>query len=438
MGDLSFKLHKAQVKIHKQIKKLPKSTREALIFCARQFGKSYLGCLMAIEDCIQTPGVQVTIIGPSIKQTVKICRPRIATISADAPKGLMVQTRSQNIWRFKNGSILTLEGFDTVLESMRGQTNHRVYMEETGTATADADDYEYMVHSVIIPTLMHAKGKLIHLTTPSKIVDHPLHTITLPKCKLNKSFYKFTIEDNPRLTKRDIAQEIEITGGIDNVACQRELYCEIVRDESIVVVPTFIEEMHVGEVALQDWYVPLVCGDFGGVNDLHCFHLIAYDHNRGRVVVLEEKWFPNRTPTSVIVDGLREWDTYSTSRVLDAHGQTQVDLAGLKYSTTVPIVKDSFDSTVHFIRDMFYRNQVLINPSCELLVETLRSGTFNKKRTDFMRTSTLGHLDALMSLVYGLRSVNKITDNRPIAHKEKVYTPERFLPNNVTKELSKL
>ena len=134
-----------------------------------------------------------------------------------------------------------------------------------------------------------------------------------------------------------------------------------------------------------------------------------------------EKWFPTMTPTSKIVASLIEWDVHTTTRAVDSAGQTQIDLASLKYPTSYPVIKDKFDPTIHYIRDEFYRNRVLIHPTCKLLVETLRSGTLNKKKTDLARTSTLGHMDALMSLIYGLRSVNRVTDKRPRPNREKTF-----------------
>jgi len=434
-GIISWKLHLAQKKIYKTIRSLDDSIREVLVFCARRFGKSYLGCTMAIEDCLQNPNAQVFIIAPTIKQASNICQFLIREIAKDAPEGTIKQTRSTHRWSFRNGAQLILAGFDTALEAMRGADSYRVYIEETGLATKDKDEYEYMLYSVIFPTLMHSSGKVIHLTSPSKIVDHPLHTITLPKCRSTDAYFEFSIEDNPLLTPEQIEQEIELLGGRDSVAVQRELFVKIVRDESITAVPAFNEEFHVYDSEPSKYLKYLITGDFGGSVDLHVFHRIAYDHDLGKVLVVEEKWFPNMTPTSVIKESLEEWDTYTTTRVIDCPSQTQIDLSSLGYATALP-KKDKFDATVLFIRDAFHRDSVLVHSGCKLLIETLRSGTLNKRKSDWERTASLGHCDAIMSLVYGLRSVDKATDFRPKPKRSEVFTIEYRDP--IESELEKL
>jgi len=415
-GILHWKLHAAQKLIYDLTKALPSSQREALIFCARGFGKSFLGVILALEDCLNNPGVQVAIVGPSIKQTKKIVTPLIKFISKDAPQGLVTPHKSTDTWKIANGSTLTLAGYDTATESLRGQTLFSIYLEETGFSTADLDEYVYILYSVLMPTLRARVGaRLIHLTTAARVVDHPLHLETLPKCKMNNAFYKFTIEDNPMLSRTQIDKEIETLGGIDSITVKRELFCEIVRDDAITIVPTFNESTHVQAIEATETPRPFkyyVGGDLGYTNDLSCFLLAGYDHDIGKVVVIDEKWFEPTTPTSVMVEALKEWKEYKPTYIVDIQGNTRIDMAVLGLGTALP-VKDKFDSTITFIRNEFYNDKLIIDPKCKLLVETLRSATFNKAKTDFQRTATLGHADALMALVYLLRSIDKQSDLRP-------------------------
>ena len=92
-GDLSWKLHLNQKIIYEQLREI--DAREAVVTCARRFGKSYMAVVMAIEDCLQNPGITVRIIGPEIKQTANIVHPLIMKISADAPNGLIQRMKSE-------------------------------------------------------------------------------------------------------------------------------------------------------------------------------------------------------------------------------------------------------------------------------------------------------------------------------------------------------
>jgi hypothetical protein len=424
-GHLRWKLHKAQRIIYDLVKSLPRDQREALIFCARGFGKSYLEVVLALEDAIQNEDVKVAIVGPTLLQTKKIVTPLMKLITKDAPKGLIKQHRSTDTWQIDSGSCIALGGFDTILESFRGQSLFNIYMEETGFAKADADEYEYMLYSVLMPTLRsRIGGRIAHFTTPSRVVDHPLHTWTLPKCKLANAFYKFTIEDNPLLTTEQIEREIETLGGRGSVTVDRELFCEIRRDDSITVVTTFDEKRHVDAIEPTHQLAWMVGGDLGYTDDLNAFLRGGYDHNLGKVIIRDERWFEPTTASSVIVKNLQEWsaekrwrfESYrlampDVTHVVDIQGNTRTDMSALGLSTAEP-VKDKFDSTITFIRNEFYNDRLVIHPDCKLLIETLRSATFNKQKTDFLRTSALGHADMLMALVYLLRSIDRNTDLR--------------------------
>jgi hypothetical protein len=423
-GVLSFKLHAAQKIIYQDLKKLDKDTREVLIFCARRFGKSYLGLILALEKALSKPNIQVAIVGPTLKQTTNITTPLLKKIAQDAPIDLIKRTKSEARWNLSNGSTLLIGGYDSIAESLRGLELAEIYLEETGQATPDSEEYNYILYSILYPTLMHSRGRLVHLTTPSRIIDHPLHTETLPKCRLSNSFYLYDIEKNPLLSKEDITKEIELLGGSNSIAVLRELYCEIVRDDSITVVTTFDEARHVAELTPTHPLKYCVGGDLGYTNDLSAFVLAGYDHNLGKVLVLNELSFEPETPSKKIVDTLNEqWGQYKPTYIVDIQGNTRTDMSGLGLSTVTPI-KDKFDSTITFIRNEFYQDKLHIDTKCTLLIETLRSGIFNKQKTDFKRTASLYHLDMLMALVYLLRSIDKSIDLRPKPSKQNMWIIE--------------
>jgi hypothetical protein len=203
---------------------------------------------------------------------------------------------------------------------------------------------------------------------------------------------------------------------------QRELFCQIVRDEAITVVPTFDAALHVADITPAHPLKWLVGGDLGYTGDLSAFVLCGYDHNTGKVIVADEKWFPPTTASAEIVSTLTSlWGDRNPTYVVDIQGNTRTDMSTMGFAAAVP-VKDKFDSTITFIRNEFYRNALIINPRCSLLLETLRSLTFTKNKADFRRTATLGHGDMLMALVYALRSIDKTTDLRPKPKRENIFT----------------
>jgi hypothetical protein len=363
---------------------------------------------MALEDCLRTPNANVLFVGPSIKQTLDIVRLLFPEILVDAPKGLVNPSKSEKRWHFSNGSQLMLAGFDTARESIRGLRANAVYLEESGSA--DSEYFEYVIKSVLYPTLMHSRGKLLHLTTPALTIDHPLHTVTIPQTSKEGAFFKYTIRDNPMLTPEIIEAEIDSLGGYDSPHTKRELFCEIVKDENIIVVPQFDDRKHVAEVSLPEDAYYWVAGDVGGVRDKTVFLLCARDYSTDKICIVREMVADSQTPTSEIVKRALEMEGgRKLPRFVDAPGQLFVDLSSTYGFSCFPPQKLEFEHNIHRLQTAFWKDQVVVHPDCRLLITTLRSGQLNKQRTDFSRTSTLGHCDALAALIYALRHA----DQRP-------------------------
>lgn len=431
-GVLSWKFHAGQQVVYDSIKKLPSNVKEALALIARRWGKSYAGCAMAIEDCLRTPGATVAIIAPTIKQAANIVAPLIREIIKDAPKGLIRQSKSQYKYVFANGSELILGGFDTAVESFRGLKLYNIYLEESGQAAQD--DYEYILSSVLLPTLLHTHGRIIHLTTLSRVPNHPLHTVTIPKTKLAGSFFSYDIYANPLLTKEDIEEFCQAMGGPESPAWKRECLNILSRDETVLCIPEWDASKYVRELPLPERYNIWVGGDLGGTRDKSVLHIISYDFVNDCILFLDELAFDNSTSTKAITAAAKAKEAnYQRPmlRRIDASGQTLTDLMQTyEYPAMLPD-KTSLDASVNVIRHHLTQGKVLISPKCKLLIATLESQTFNKQRTDLERTNELGHGDALMSAVYGIRHAVK-TNPYPANYKQPRsthYTEDPY-PNN--------
>ena len=152
-GMLDWKLWDQQLQIYDQIRNLPDDVDEAVILCARQYGKSHLGILCAIEDCLTYDDVCILIVGPTIKQTRNIVTPRLRRIAKDAPEGLIRPSKSEGKW-FIGTSELVMGGMDQDSGSERGKTLQNCYIEEI--VDSDADKYIDSLRSDIGPA--HSLG----------------------------------------------------------------------------------------------------------------------------------------------------------------------------------------------------------------------------------------------------------------------------------------
>lgn len=414
-GRLYWKLHRGQRPIYKILRNM--DTRKRVVLCSRRFGKSFLGVVMALEDCLSPPYDEpVRIIGPEVKQTVDIIEPILNKISIDAPEGLIKRIKSEYRWQVGK-SLLILGGFDSKnIERHRGQPSKSIYVEEAGSS--NPVDYEYGMKEVLLPQLLHSEGPMTFLTTPPDDTLHPFVTDTITEAKINKAYFKQTIYDNPLLTEEQIDRAISDSGGIDSAAFRREYLCEIFRDESLVIIPQFDKHYHVCPLKAPEHATWILGGDFGGVRDKTAFVLAYWDFERAKMCVVGERVYDPGTPTSKIIDGVRELEKLhelksEPLRYIDMPGQVQVDINEAHQFYAAMPIKDDFDAAINQLALAFGQNKILVDPSCDFLIASLESGRFNKNRTDFMRSDALGHCDGIAALMYTWRMIDKSTNPFP-------------------------
>lgn len=432
-GRLYWKLHSGQKPIYKILRNLDPAVRKRVVLNSRRYGKSFLGVVMAIEDCLAPPWDEpVRIIGPEIKQTVDIIEPIINKISVDAPDGLIRRIKSEYRWQVGESQLI-LGGFDRKnIERHRGQPSKSIYIEEAGSS--NPADYDYGMKEVLLPQLLHSGGPMTFLTTPPTDPMHPFVVETITEAKINKSFFTRTIYDNPMLSEEQIDTAIGDCGGIDTPAFRREYLCEIFRDESTVIIPQFDKHAHVQPLKAPEHASWLMGGDFGGVRDKTVFLLSYWDYERAKMCVVGERVFGPGTPTSKIIEGARSLEALAELksepiRYIDMPGQVQVDINEAHgYYAAMPI-KDDFDAAINQLALAFGQNKILVDPSCEFLVASLESGRFNKNRTDFMRSEALGHCDAIAALMYSWRMIDKVTNPFP----RQIYDTENQFVNPLSR-----
>lgn len=441
-GNLKYKLWEQQESIYDAIYALPKEIDEAVVLCARQFGKSHLGVLIAIEQCLRHKEKCFLILGPTLKQTREIVTPRLRHIIADAPEGLIRPSKSEGKW-YIGSSELVMGGFDLNTGSQRGKTLQGVFVEEI--VDANPDQYLESLRSDVGPALTHSDGgKIIFLTTLPKIPDHPFITETMSRAQMNNAFYSFTIDDNKALSPSQYEACIRRAGGRHTDDFKREYLNEIIRDKSIVVIPDFDIDRHVADMQIPDtcnWEIYI---DWGGVRDLTVALVIGYDYMQAVDIVADELWWPANTPTENIVRDIRrrwagKWLQPNRSEHVyfaDVPGQLAVDL-GRTFGMTIALPqKSDWEASINGLANRFTIDKVRILPHCKLTITTCQSGTFNKQHTDFERTTTLGHCDAIAALMYAVRGLNRSNPYPPqlISKDRYWHTPAKGDLNVVPKQ----
>ncbi len=408
-GLLKWKLWPQQINIYEEIRKLKDNIDTVVVLCARQFGKSYLESALAIEDCIRNPGVSVLVVGPTINQTTDIVNQSLRNLAHDSPSGLIKRSKSESRWYIGDSELL-IGGFDINNSSrIRGRTLYNIYLEEL--VDSNPDTYLDSIRSDLAPALTHSKnGRLLYFTTLPKFPDHPFIMDTIPGAQLSGAYYSYTINDNKQLTEEQYEACIKRSGGAHTVEFKREYLNQIVRDPGIICVPSYDDDKHtIKDIPKPEKAYWQITMDTGGVRDktvalLHTYHFVA-----DKLLYAEEKVFDANTSTVDINDSLKEWFLkYKIHQVtIDAPGQLLIDYAQMFQVNAQLPPKADWLGNLNNLEMHVASNKVLISENCPFLRQSLRSGTFNKQKTDFERTEALGHCDAIAAMMYSIRVQNR-------------------------------
>lgn len=411
-GELSWMLHDAQLVIYEAMQTLPRNVKEVVVLCSRRFGKSYLGVVKAIETCLRSETRKIVrIIGPEVAQTASIVEEAMIKISADLDHlgmGTLIEpVVSQKRYNIRQSSIF-IGGFDSQRDNQRGGEAHEIIIEETGSAKPER--YSYQMKSVLKPQLLTTRGRMIHMTTLPKENDHPFILETIPQAKMDGAFYSFSIYENPIMDEEMWQDAIKDCGGVDTIDFRREYMNEIVRDESIVAVPTYNDKAHV-ELREQPldciWHVVI---DQGGVRDFTVAGLVTYLFDEDIDWCEDVLMWPANTPSSEIIKDLREkWESkYPViHRISDCPGQTQIDWQrDHQYVVTSPI-KGDWQVNLNRLVTRFKMNKWRLHPRTTFLRTSLESGRLTENKKDFARTKALGHCDAIAMLMYANQALDR-------------------------------
>jgi hypothetical protein len=416
-GSLSFLFHDAQLEAFEIIK--DQDVKEFLIFCARQWGKSFFILVVAVMHCSKPYGLRmplVRIFCQTVKQVEDIVNDNMQLLLMLAPPGWIKRTKSDNRWKVGVGEIRLCPIAAAHVDGKRGGNATLVLIEE-GCVTK-SDQYKKALGSVINPQLIRSRGRLGHITTPPEDTSHYVNTEVLPKCIRSGAYARKTVYDNPQLIDEQIIEAFERCTDIEE--WDREFLVKIVRSQVSTAVPEFEEEM-VRTFDLPACAKYWIAGDWGGVRDKTVFLVMTYDFMRAKVLVVDEACFDKHTRTQVVVDTVKamekRWNLPAKlARWVDCPGQLQVDLMGTHKFTVALPQKDGFEPSVNLVRVAMATTE--IHSRCQFLAKTLREARINPARTDFERTDALGHADALMALCYGIRHANKTNPFPPHGGKD--------------------
>lgn len=392
---------------------------------ARQTGKSYLLAVLAIEAALREPNAIIKVVTDTKIHLAEIFEPKMQEVLTDCPEELKpVYNKQRNFYEFHNGSKIQLAGSDGKhYEKLRGQKSALILIDEA----AFCDDLREMIESVLFPTTTHTKGKIVLATTPPSDSEHDFISY-LERAEAEGKLTKKTIYDNPLLDEETKKLIIEEAGGIKSERFRREYLVEVVKSDSLSVIPEFTPELQL-EIVKQ-WERPPMFDSYVGMdigwNDLTIAIFGYYDFRKAKLIIEDE----------VVMDMSKKENTIkllTTHLVLKENELWTDRITGepkppfIRVSDINPIVtkeiavhsgeakvffnnanKDDKDASLNNLRSLLGAGRVIINPKCKTLIRHLNNvkwKSVNNKK-EFGRSADDGHYDGVDALKYLLRAVN--------------------------------
>lgn len=442
VGDLSYKLKGIQKEMRDKVYESDHDITTFLV--ARQSGKSFTMCLIASEYCQRNPNTKVLLMFPKKNMATSVSKEQMRIIHEDCPDHLKPEHKiADKEFVYPNGSVIMMAGADAGhAESVRGKTIHLILCDEGGFFPYS--DMQYIVNSILLPTLTTTSGKMIIASTPSKETDHYFMTGIVEPYRANGWLVEYNIDSNPLID--DKMRERIISRyplGEEDPEYQREYLLKTKVTNSLMVVPEWydLEKDIIVESArpvYADNYVSLDPAVVDGTGIIFGY----YDYKRSKLVIEDELFLggggASSLTTQEIADGIirkeniRFRNPYTGEvntpymRVSDNNLPLLInDLAAnhnLRITTTK---KDGKEDKVNQVRMLMKRGKLEIHPRCKILINHIQTAKWKPNRKEFVRNKgneskgiRSNHSDLLDALVYLVRNYHPHRNPYPAGYGE--------------------
>lgn len=425
-AELSFKLDMAQKELYNAFYSSKHKISTWLL--SRRNGKTFLLCVLALEQCIRKPNSIVKFVAPTQKQIKTVVRPIFRQILNDCPEDISPEFRpSDNIYYFPNGSEIQLAGSDGGhAENLRGTDSDLFFIDEAGTCS----DLDNIIKSILLPTTLITKGRGILASTPPKESEHDFLGY-IEEAQARGSLIKKTIDDNPRITQQQKLDLIEELGGIDSEETRRELFCEIIKNARTSVIPEFNEKLE--KDIVKEWPKPPYFDayesmDVGG-KDWTAVLYAYYDFRANKVIIEDETVLDFQQEdihTKTLVEEINKkekelWTNPITleyrkpyQRVSDTDylfineiaQQSKLLFKSEQWIHFSLAKKDNLEAAVNNVRVLIASKKIIIHPRCKVLIRHLNNVKWNKNKDKFARSSDGSHYDTVAALIYLARHID--------------------------------
>lgn len=389
--------------------------------CSRRFGKTYWIATECIRVARTVPYARVKVASAFLKDVEEYIVPMFGLVMDDMPEEMKPQyLESKKKLIFNNGSEIQILGLDRNPNAGRGNYCDLYVFDEAGYIK----NLSYIYSSIIIPMTMYREGaRVIMISTPPRTPDHDFVDF-IRKAKKEKAYIELDIFKNPMVTKA-MADEYRVEC-LTETDWLREYMCQLVTDKTNAIVPemTKLKYKRTAKDEHYEVYHKYVSMDLG-VRDFNVTVFGYYDFLRAKLVIEREHVMngPDMT-TPKLHEEISQiekelWGGVTPyKRVADNNNPLLLlDLGSIHGMFFHSTSKDNLHAMVNNLRIWIANQRIEIDSSCKFLIDSLKYGVWNDQRTEFARSKSLGHYDAIASIMYLVRNVD--THTNPIKEKLK-------------------
>jgi len=392
-------------------------SRKYIIHCARRLGKTYLLIVLSCTVAYSKDNAQIRYASVTQKAVRKMVHPIFKEIFKTVKKQYRPKWNSmEGAYIFPNGSMCHIAGCNGGhADDLRGTAADLCVVDEA----AFIDELRYLIDSVLMPQLITTGGQLL-IASSSPV--SPAHEFVsyIVDAKINNYYSSYTIH-NGEYTQDLVDEFCNEAGGQESTIWRREYLNEIIIDDNYAIVPEAkYLKTTITQSNLRDKYHKYVAMDLG-IRDLTVVLFGYYDFKRATLCI-EREYIINgpQMTTPLLASNIKslEQELFKgeepRKRISDNNNLLLLqDLGYLHDCQFIPTSKDSLEAMVNEMRIWVKDGRVEIDPCCITLIESIRYGYWNDNRTDWGRSATLGHFDALAALMYLIRNVDVTTNPVP-------------------------
>lgn len=443
-GNLIFLLDKNQKELYKLFHESDNKIQTWLL--ARRSGKTRTLCVLALEMCLRNPKAIVKFVSPTRLQVQTNIRPLIRELLETCPKELHPEFKTQDfIYYFPNGAELQLAGSENKnVDKLRGGSAHIAIIDEA----QDVSGLDYAIKSVLLPTTLTTGGKVLLAGTPPQNMDHDFISY-IEQAQATGILIIKTLFDNPRMTPELIEEVISQYPSRDkDIGFRREFMCELIKDETIAVIPEFTDEIK--KAIIKEWPKPpffdaYVTMDLGAI-DLTVV-LFGYYDFRAHKIIIEDELEADFSKKDMNIGKLTDmilakeaelWTNIITNEIKKPYLRTsdinlivtqEIAVRSQNRIFFNPTKKDDKEAAINNMRALIGGGKIIINPRCKNLIRHLDNVKWAsaKNKQTFGRSPDNGHYDFVDALIYFTRAVQY--GKNPYPANYDLGSGEIFIPN---------